>query len=104
MPGKSAQAAPWRARNFVGPLGTRAHWNRPLPAGRLCAMDGSTPLMKFLFSPLLPVLALAFVLAACEKSSPPPDKEVLFKVLEDNVHALEKKDVDAVMATIHPQA
>jgi len=60
--------------------------------------------MKSLLTPLLSVLSLAFVLAGCEKSAPPPDQAVLFQTIQDNVHALEKKDVDAVMATIHPQA
>ncbi|HSI11796.1 MAG TPA: nuclear transport factor 2 family protein [Chthoniobacter sp.] len=53
---------------------------------------------------MLSVLLLAFVGSGCDKAQPPPDKAVLFKAIEDNVHALEKKDMDAVMATIHPKA
>lgn len=60
--------------------------------------------MKSLFAPLLSVLFLAFVVGGCEKAKPTPDKAVLFQVIEDNVHAVEKKDVEAVMATIHPKA
>ncbi|MDR3403512.1 MAG: hypothetical protein P4L99_13525 [Chthoniobacter sp.] len=60
--------------------------------------------MKSFLTPLLSVLALAFVVGGCQRSSTPPDQAVLFQAVEDNVHALEKKDVDAVMATIHPQA
>jgi len=60
--------------------------------------------MKSFLTPLLSVLALALVAGGCQKSSTPPDQAVLFQAVEDNVHALEKKDVDAVMATIHPQA
>ncbi|MEI9894039.1 MAG: hypothetical protein WDN28_09160 [Chthoniobacter sp.] len=60
--------------------------------------------MKSLLVPLLSVLALAFVMGGCDRSASAPDQAVLFQTVEDNVHALEKKDVDAVMATIHPQA
>lgn len=60
--------------------------------------------MKSIFAPLLSILFLAFVVGGCEKAKPTPDKAVLFKVVEDNVHAVEKKDVEAVMATIHPKA
>lgn len=60
--------------------------------------------MKSIFAPLFSVLLLAFVVSGCEKPQPPPDKAVFFRTIEDNVHALEKKDLDAVMATIHPKA
>ncbi|MEP6668156.1 MAG: hypothetical protein ABJF10_03335 [Chthoniobacter sp.] len=60
--------------------------------------------MKFFFAPLLSVFALAFMVTGCQRAGTPPDKAVLFQTIEDNVHALEKKDVEAVMATIHPQA
>ena len=60
--------------------------------------------MKIALLPLLPILALALVFGGCEKTAPAPDSAVLFQTLRDNVSALEKKDVDAVMATIHPKA
>jgi len=60
--------------------------------------------MKSIFAPLFTVLFLALLVSGCEKPQPPPDKTVFFQAIEDNVHALEKKDLDAVMATIHPKA
>src|SRR5437868_1302688 len=60
--------------------------------------------MKSIFAPLFSVLFLAFVVSGCEMPQPAPDKTVFFQAIEDNVHALEKKDLDAVMATIHPKA
>jgi hypothetical protein len=60
-----------------------------------------------LFS-FLSILALAFLQAGCEKPAPPasphPDDKVLFQAIEDNVQAINKKDLDAFMATIHPNA
>ena len=47
-------------------------------------------------------LGLALALFACNK--PIADKDVLFGAIHENVHALEKKDVDTVMATIHPDS
>ena len=47
-------------------------------------------------------LGLAFALFACQK--PIADKAVLFGAIHENVHALEKKDLETVMATIHPQS
>ncbi len=47
-----------------------------------------------------PVIALA--LFACDK--PIADKEVLFGAIHEHIHALEKKDVETVMATIHPES
>ena len=47
-------------------------------------------------------LGLAFAFSACEK--PTASKEVIFGAIHENVHALEKKDVATVMATIHPQS
>jgi hypothetical protein len=35
---------------------------------------------------------------------PRPDDKVLFQAIEDNVQAINKKDLDAFMATIHPSA
>ena len=60
--------------------------------------------MKRFLIPVLFVLALAISFAGCEKVAPAPDNAVLIQAIQDNVHALEKKDIDAVMATIHPQA
>ncbi len=47
-------------------------------------------------------LGLALALFACDK--PMADKAVLFGAIHENVHALEKKDVETVMATIHPDS
>jgi len=60
--------------------------------------------MKISLLPLLPVFAIALLLGGCEKATPPPDTQALFQAVQDNVHALEKKDLDAAMATIHPEA
>ena len=53
---------------------------------------------------LLRALALGTTLAlfACKK--PIASREVLFGAIHENVHALEKKDVETVMATIHPDS
>ena len=45
-------------------------------------------------------LGMSLALFACDK--PIADKNVLFGAIHENVHALEKKDVETVMATIHP--
>lgn len=67
--------------------------------------DTHSLFMKSFFAPLFAALCLPFVFGGCEKpAAPPPDKTVLFQVIEDNVHAVEKKDADAVMATIHSKA
>ena len=66
-------------------------------------MDGARQFMKSIFVPLFSFV-LAFLVSGCDKAQPTPEKTVLFKAIEDNVHALEKKEVDAVMATIHPKA
>jgi hypothetical protein len=61
--------------------------------------------MKRFLIPVLSVLALALFLEGCEKAVPPkPDEHALFQVIDDNAQAFEKKDIDAVMATIHPQS
>ncbi len=63
--------------------------------------------VKFRAISLLPVLALAIVPVGCEKAAPVaagPDEKVLFDVVQENADAVNKKDVDAVMATIHPQS
>jgi len=58
--------------------------------------------MKNARSLFLPILGLVLALGGCEKTPPPPADAVLFQAIQDNVTALEKKDVDGVMATIHP--
>ncbi len=57
-------------------------------------------LPKFL---LFPALLCTLWPSACEKKTP-PDREMLFLVVHENLHALEKKDVETVMATIHPES
>ena len=47
-------------------------------------------------------LGLTLALSACNK--PIADKAVIFAAIHDNVHALETKDVETVMATIHPDS
>lgn len=49
---------------------------------------------------LAPVLMLALV--SCDK--PMADKDAIFGVVHEHVHAFEKKDVETVMATIHPES
>jgi len=41
---------------------------------------------------------------APNEALPPPTEAVLFATIQDNVKALENKDVDGVMATIHPRS
>lgn len=60
--------------------------------------------MKSLLIPLPCFLALAFFFGGCEKAPPPPDNKAYFQVIEDNVQALNNRDVDAVMATVHPES
>jgi len=52
----------------------------------------------------LPAFAFVLALGGCEKNSAGPSDNVLFQAVQDNVHAMEKKDLDAVMATIHPKS
>jgi hypothetical protein len=58
--------------------------------------------MKFpvFFRPF--ALGLLLIAAGCGK--PTPTKEEIFGTVQENVHALETKDVATVMATIHPQS
>jgi len=68
-------------------------------------MDDTHSFMKSFFAPLFAALLLPLIWGGCEKpAAPAPEKTVLFQVVEANVHAVEKKDTDAVMATIHPKA
>ena len=60
--------------------------------------------MKFAFPSLLSVLLLGLVFGGCEKTPPAPPDAVLFQAIQDNVSALDKKDIEAVMGTIHPSA
>ncbi|EDY18821.1 hypothetical protein CfE428DRAFT_3479 [Chthoniobacter flavus Ellin428] len=60
--------------------------------------------MKFFFVPLFAALLLPFVMGGCEKpAAQGPDPKVLSQVIEDNARAFNNKDVDGVMATIHPK-
>ena len=47
-------------------------------------------------------LGMTLALFACDK--PIANKDVIFGAIHENVHALEKKDVETVMATIHPDS
>ncbi len=47
-------------------------------------------------------LLLAITLVSCNK--PVAEKDVIFGAIHEHVHAFEKKDVETVMATIHPQS
>jgi hypothetical protein len=65
-------------------------------------MDDFAPPMKCpaYFLPL--ALSLLLIVAGCGKRQ--PTKEEIFGTIQENVHALETKDVSTVMATIHPQS
>jgi hypothetical protein len=52
----------------------------------------------------LSLAALALIVGGCEKKEPGPDEKVLFQVIQENAEALNKKDIDGVMASIHPKA
>jgi hypothetical protein len=58
--------------------------------------------MKLPFIRLALALGLGLALFACDK--PIADKAVIVGAIHENVHALETKDVETVMATIHPQS
>ena len=49
-------------------------------------------------------LALGMTLALFACNKPIANKDVIFGAIHENVHALEKKDVETVMATIHPDS
>ncbi len=53
---------------------------------------------------LLRALTLACTLALVSCNKPMADKEAIFGVVHEHVHAFEKKDVETVMATIHPES
>ena len=50
------------------------------------------------------VIALALGLGGCEKAPLPPEDKVLFQAVEENARAINKRDVDAAMATFHPKS
>ncbi len=83
--------------NFPG--GARK-WALPVRRGAL--WTSSARLMKSATLRRALVLGMTLALFACNK--PIADKNVLFGVIHENVHALEKKDVETVMATIHPES
>lgn len=47
-------------------------------------------------------VALALALISCNK--PMADKDAIFGVVHEHIHAFQKKDVETVMATIHPES
>ena len=47
-------------------------------------------------------LALTLALFACDK--PIASRDTIFAAIHENVHAFEKKDLETVMATIHPDS
>ena len=63
-----------------------------------------TACMKSFYAPLLAALLLPFGMGGCEKAAPPPTEAVLFQTIEDSARAVEKKDLDALMATVHPKS
>ena len=83
--------------NFPG--GARK-WALPVRRGGLWTCPAR--LMKSATLRRALVLGMTLALFACNK--PIADKNVLFGVIHENVHALEKKDVATVMATIHPES
>lgn len=46
--------------------------------------------------------ALACVLAACS-AKPNPEQEAIFTTIRENLQAMEREDINAVMATVHPE-
>jgi uncharacterized protein YchJ len=52
----------------------------------------------------LPLVALLCFVGGCEKKASAPDEKALFQAIQENADALNKKDLDGVMATIHPKA
>lgn len=60
--------------------------------------------MKLPLFSLLVALVLPLVMGGCEKpSAQGPDEKVLFQAIEDNTKAFNNKDVDGVIATVHPK-
>jgi hypothetical protein len=60
--------------------------------------------MKFSTPLLLPLAIFTLALGACQKAPPPPDEAAIFSAVQENLRAMEQKNVEAVMATVHPQA
>ena len=83
--------------NFPGGV-----WKWALPARRGGLWTCPARLMNSATLRRALTFGLTLALFACDK--PIADKEVLFGVIHENVHALEKKDVETVMATIHPDS
>lgn len=50
----------------------------------------------------IPAVALACVLAACS-AKPSPEQEAIFSTIRENLQAMEREDINAVMATVHPE-
>jgi len=63
------------------------------------ALPAFTPPMKPFF---IHAAALACVLAACT-AKPKPEQEAVFAAIRENLSAMEREDINAVMATVHPQ-
>ena len=53
---------------------------------------------------LIRALTVALTLALISCNKPMADKDAIFGVVHEHVHAFEKKDVETVMATIHPES
>ena len=83
--------------NFPGSV-----WKWALPARRGGLWTCPARLMNSATLCRALTLGMTLALFACDK--PIADKEVLYGVIHENVHALEKKDVETVMATIHPDS
>jgi hypothetical protein len=50
----------------------------------------------------IPAAALACVLAGCS-AKPNPEQEAVFATVRENLQAMEREDINAVMATVHPE-
>src|SRR3954468_6098782 len=65
------------------------------------ALPASTPSMKPFSAPA--AAALVCALAACT-AKPSPEQEAALAVVRENVKAMEREDLEGVMATMHPQS
>ena len=50
----------------------------------------------------LPIAVLACALAACT-AKPKPEQEAVFGAIRENLDAMQREDLNGVMATVHPQ-